>query len=330
MSELSDAWTSIAVNPEEDGRTERRADPDHPLDFYRARDNQGKYQLILKCTGLQNLSPLPTLSGLTIRFSHTSGTSQELVIGLQDNEQVSIFRALCADILDATRDLESEDSAAAARRVLLRIERWQELLKRRREQLLSRQAIIGLVGELLFLRDYAFDLMQRHEAVASWRGPYGEEQDFGIGNTIVEIKTQLSTADQYLKISSEAQLDSTSGSIVICHQTLASGTAGSSNSARTLNELVAEIRNLILESNPASLDLFEASLMAAAYDVREEYDEESWVPVSLRIFEVCDTFPRLVPDNIPAGIQAVSYRILPNACSEFERDETWLREVVFG
>jgi hypothetical protein len=300
------------------------------LDFYRARDDQGRYQFILKSKGLPVLPPLPTLAGLKVHVVRTSDTSHELVLELQDNEQISIFRALCADILDATKDVVRGDSPSGARRIILRIERWQELLKRRRDQVLSRQSVIGLMGELLFLRDHALKLMHPHEAVASWRGPHREEQDFGIGSTIVEIKAQLTTADQYLMINSEAQLDTSSGPIVVCHQTLASGAARLSSSARTLNELVKEIRSQILESNPPSLDLLEAGLVAAGYEAREEYDVEHWVPVRFRIFEVCNDFPRLVPENLPVGVQKVSYRIIPGACSDYERDETWLREVVFG
>jgi hypothetical protein len=46
--------------------------------------------------------------------------------------------------------------------------------------------------------------------ISAWRGPFGDEQDFVHGEWIIEIKTQLNTADQRMQISSEAQLDTSS------------------------------------------------------------------------------------------------------------------------
>jgi hypothetical protein len=46
--------------------------------------------------------------------------------------------------------------------------------------------------------------------ISAWRGPFGDEQDFVHGEWIIEIKTQLNTADERMQISSEAQLDTSS------------------------------------------------------------------------------------------------------------------------
>lgn len=328
MHEAGDSWSDIPKADRPGSRNERRADPDHPLDFYRARDELGRYMLILKCEQLPELGRLPTMAGLNIAIQPQVDRPHELCVELRDTEQLSIFRALAADILHSTIDVVRGDALSGGRRLISRVERWQELLKRRRDQTLSREAIIGLAGELLFLRDRVLPRYHPNEALISWRGCFRDEQDFAIGPWIVEIKSQLSTADQYLKISSEAQLDTSSGPIVLCHQTIASSPSDEPD-ARTLNQLVAEIRKVILQSGPAAIDLFEAGLIAAGYETRSEYDEESWLPVQFRTFEITESFPRLIPSNIPAGVQAVSYRIPPGACADHQRDETWLNQMVF-
>jgi len=329
MSEYEDAWTDIPAGAIAGGRTERRADPNHPLDFYRGRDSFGRYLFVLKGNEIPDLEPLPSLAGIVLKLVHPNEAPTELVMELIDSEQVSIFRALVEDFLRSTADVSQGDVASGARRVIKRIARWQALLKRRSEGILSQKKVIGLVGELLFLRNRLFDHMSVEDALASWRGPHSDEQDFAIGEIIVEIKTQLSTADQYLMISSEAQLDTTSGPIILCHQTISLSIDGESN-AETLNELVENIRDKCSNSKSIALDMLEAGLIEVGYETRAEYDAEAWLPVNLRPFEVKDGFPRLVPESLPSGVLKVSYRILPASCEAFERNEAWMKEVLFG
>lgn len=329
MPEHDDAWSDIPKGTTTGGRTERRADPAHPLDFFRARSDKGNYVLVLKGDELPPVGKLPVLSGVALSLKHNHEALDELVLELRDNEQSSLFRALCADILRATSELALGDNSTGVRRVISRIERWQELLKKRKDQILSRQEIIGLVGELLFLKDRVMPRLRPQEAVAAWRGAHKDEQDFAIGEWIIEIKTQLSTADQFLKISSEAQLDTTSGPVMLIHQTIAAAPE-SDPTALTLNRMVSSIRSALLHSGASALDVFEAGLIAAGYDIRPEYDEEGWIPVRCRMFEITEDFPRLTPKNLPAGVQNVTYRILPNACAGHERDEVWLNVTVFN
>ncbi|MXO91509.1 PD-(D/E)XK motif protein [Pontixanthobacter aquaemixtae] len=326
MDEHTDGWSDIGSAP--GARTERRADPDHPLDFFRARSEAGNYMLVLKGESIVITNDLPVLSGLSISLANGASDSTELRLELLDAEQRSIFKALVADILRATQDVAINDSNAGAARVVTRIERWRDFLKRRREQVLSRQAILGLFGELHFLSSRVLDQLAPMDAMLAWRGPHGEEQDFAIGGWILEIKTQLSTADQFLKISSEAQLDTASGPILICHQTFSS-CPESDPDAMSLKELVNRLRALLLDQAPLAIDILEAGLIAVGYEDRPEYDQEKWKSVASQFFEVEEGFPRLAPSNIPQGIQSVRYRILPAACSRFKRDEAWLKEKIF-
>jgi hypothetical protein len=326
MAEDLDDWSDIEAH--RGSRTERRADPDHPLDFFRARGPEGNYILLLRGVDLLDSSKFPIFSGIEIALNEAESRPKELILKLLDTEQKSIFRALVADILGATRDLGRGQNPAGAMRVITRVERWQELLKKRRSQLLSRQEIIGLFGELSFLLNYVMPNMQSTDAAASWRGPFGEEQDFAIGDWIVEIKTQLSTADQFLKISSEAQLDTASGQIIVYHHNLSPAQA-EDETAMSLNGIVDAIRSEMLSSGASALDIFEAGLISAGYVSRPEYDKESWKVVKRSIFEVEGAFPRLSPSNLPIGVRHVTYKVIPAACKDFERTESWLIQSLF-
>ncbi|WBQ13039.1 PD-(D/E)XK motif protein [Hyphomonadaceae bacterium BL14] len=326
MTEIIDDWSQIPV-PRDGTRNVSRWDPEHPLDFFRGRDADGNFALVL--TALAETTPeLPQISGIDIECKAAAENRSELVLTLVDGEQAALFRALCRDLLEATHQLPVEANTQGAIIVIGRIRRWQQLLGKRRNNLLSRQKIIGLVGELLFLENVMLAERPAEEAIRAWRGPYGDEQDFAVADRILETKSQLSSADQVIKVSSEAQLDTISGEIVVWHQTLAS-TSPNSSGARTLNEHVASIRGKIETKSPVALDIFEGGLLAAGYEDRPEYSQEAWAPVRTRVFEVEQTFPRLVPGNVPSGIRKIRYEIPVDVCMPFERSNQWLKGWLF-
>lgn len=329
MSNEQDPWEAIKASSIVSGRTERRAHPTHPIDFYRARLADGRYLFVLK--GLLNFEEprFPALGGINLSQQGLPDGTSELVLELVDTEQVSLFRALSEDLLASTDDLAHGRSDLAADRLIVRLERWQAMLRKKRDSLLSRQAIIGLVGELLFLRNRLLPILGVEQTLRAWRGPHRDEQDFAHGDQIFEVKTQLNTADQYLLISSEAQLDNTSGNIAVCHQTLAS-CVDDEDGAESLKQLVEDIRERCLAHSLVARDLFDAGLLAAGYQTRSEYDEENWKAARSRFFEVVDDFPRLVPTQLPAGISRVSYRITLGTCERFEKSLEWLDGVIRG
>lgn len=329
MSSAGDPWSDIRPAEDLTGRIERRADPHHPVDFYRARLSDGRYLFLLK--GLNEFSPgsLPVLAGIDVHHKALSHLAGELVFELIDDEQVSLFRALTHDFLESTSDLPPGSSDLAAQRVMVRIERWQAMLRRRKDGLLSRQSVIGLAGEILFLKNRLLPELGVEQSLRAWRGPHRDEQDFAHGEYIFEVKTQLSTADQYLIISSEAQLDTTSGSIAVCHQTLVA-CSHDDDDAMSLNMLVDDLRTVCGGHSLLASDMLEAVLVAGGYRTRPEYDEERWKLVKVRIFEVQDSFPRLTPSLMPHGVSQVSYRITLGACEPFERTSDWLNGVIHG
>lgn len=320
---MSDPWDIPGAHAP-GNRTERLADPDHPLDFYRGRDFEGHYLFWLECDAAG--SPpveIPRIGGIEIDLRTAAPGRWFLGLALRDSNQLEIFRALCSNLMAATSHLARNAGERGVGIVLNRLKRWQDLLRRREDDLLSRSEILGLAGELLFLRDRLLGSMSDVGAVLAWRGPYGDEQDFVVGGRIVEIKTQLATADRRFQISTEDQLDTASGEIVLCHQTL--GLASSDQpGARSLNALTAEILEHLLQGSGDAADIFRAGLVEGGYRRRPEYDVEWWLPGEFRIYEVTPEFPRLVASGLPAGVSRVRYEISVAACGPFEKTTDWL------
>ena len=162
--------------------------------------------------------------------------------------------------------------------------------------------------------------MDAFDAVQSWRGPYGDEQDFLLAGRMIEVKTQLSTSDKYLPISSEEQLDTASGQILLCHQTL-DVPAEEEGGAMSLNGLVSSLVDPMVISDLAAADLLRAALLEAGYRKREEYRRPYWLLNGRSFYVVGEGFPRIIPGMIGSGIDKVRYRVAVQACGEFEIGE---------
>lgn len=315
-------WRDIAPSAHPHADNVRRASSTHPLDFFRGRNHAGKYIFALTADeGCRELPKPPKLNGIDVSVERRSGDGARLVLTLEDRDQFDIFRALCGHLLDATVDYPRGANGSGLLLVLRRLADWHNLLRRRRDGLLTNEEIIGLVGELLFLREEVMSRAGVADSVAAWRGAYRDEQDFAIGAWQIEVKTQLSTSDHRLLISSEAQLDTAFSRLLLCHQGVARAPAGGGVS---LNALIDDLILACAAAGPRVLEEFEAALEASGYVRREEYDEPAWLLTDRRLFEVTDDFPRLTPAMLPAGVHAVSYSILLTACASFavDLDET--------
>ena len=316
-------WRDIAPAPDPYADNVRRASSTHPLDFFRGRNHAGQYIFTLTADdGCRELPKPPKLNGIDVSVERRPGDGARMVLTLEDRDQFDIFRALCGHLLDATANHPRGASGPGLRLVLRRLADWHNMLRRRREALLTTEEVIGLVGELLFLRDQIIPRAGPMGGVAAWRGAHREEQDFAVGAWQIEVKTQLSTSDHRLLISSEAQLDTAGSRLLLCHQAVARAPAG--GDAVSLNALIDDLTQQATAVGRVALDQFEAALEACRYVRREEYDEPEWLLTDRRLFEVRDGFPRLTSGMLPTGVHAVSYAILLSACQAFavDLDET--------
>lgn len=323
-----DDWIDIAPAAGPQADNVRRADASHPLDFFRGRDFAGRYIFSLMADGCGDLPEPPKLNGIDVGVERQPPDSARLVLTLHDRGQFDIFRALSDHLLMATATQARGANAIGLRLVLRRLADWHELLRRRRDDLLSTPEVIGLTGELIFLRDEILPRTSAGDAIAAWRGAHRDEQDFAIGRWQMEVKTQLSTADQRLIIASEAQLDANGSRLLLCHQCIAATPATADSF--TLNNLVEALKTGLADFGVPTMEAFEASLEAWGYVRRPEYDQPSWLLTDRRLFEVREGFPRITPAMLPVGVHHVSYQVLLRACEPFAVDLRTTMDGVFS
>ncbi|NIY74876.1 PD-(D/E)XK motif protein [Thalassospira sp. HF15] len=328
---MFERWKALGPAPEPGTLNVSLADSSHSLEYSIARDSRGKYLFLLD-TDLQNGAKpvLPRVVGMSIELETWSNHRTRLVVTLHDDNDAQNFSLMCRGVMLATQSMLSSNSREALTRTLQELHRWQEMLKQRYDKRLSRSERIGLVGELLFLRDELVPRMGLGAALLAWTGHEGHEQDFVISSAIFEVKTQVVTADRMISISSEDQLDPVQGQIFLCNQGISPVPSSASN-ACTLNSIAKELIKLGEAAGGAASDLLAIGLLEAGYEPHEEYDDEVWMLVDRALYKIRDNFPRIERAELRHGVEQVRYRIRVSDCQPYLVDlRSTLEELIGG
>jgi len=252
-----------------------------------------------------------TLSGIDIQqFETSSGYRVSLV--LNELKDWDIFYILCKDLLQSSDDSQTEK--AMLNIVYNRLLRWQKLFRKFGKKLLSEPEQQGLIGELYVLQNYLLNRFSDAEALSFWKGPFGEQQDFGLGKTAIEVKSRQGTSAPYIQISSIDQLDCQLENFFLYVITL-NFAPHTMNKAFSLNKIIEDIKSSINDSN--DIDVFENLLSEVGYMDLPEYSEKSYVVSNESVYEVVDGFPRLLLRDIPPGVTSIQYKIEIKECKPF-------------
>ena len=109
----SDRWKKIKAPGQRNAFTKIRAIADHPLDFLIGKDHERRFIFIFECASVSNENfNLPKVTGIKIVFNAVENSKSQLVLILLDTEQFEIFRVLCCDLIDATRQFQTDNDAA--------------------------------------------------------------------------------------------------------------------------------------------------------------------------------------------------------------------------
>lgn len=219
-----------------------------------------------------------------------------------------VFEHFANDVLDRFRKDEN-DVVRACTSVL---SRWRELLEPEVGQRLSIQALAGLYGELLQLRElHSFG----PTALATWRGPFGARHDFVVSGAAIEVKSTLAHDGWRLRIHGLSQLNADADEVLLLRafRLELNGMGGES-----VPELIA---GLIA----AGIDRIEflSLLSVAGYSPSDDsyYSRQRFRVIEHRGQLVTDRTPRIVPASFlrgqpPAGTEDIEYTIDLDASSE--------------
>ena len=210
------------------------------------------------------------------------------------------------------------------------LEGFKDTMRDTREGL-KKKEIVGLYGELVFLKWLMGLLNDSHKALRFWKGYKAESKDFVNGaHWAVEVKSSLSANCDDIWINGLKQLDSEGAdSLLLCHLHFDS----QGRCKGTLSTCVDEVARLL---NPTARTVFTQDLHEFGYDPQSatNYDiyrfpEPTWTWFN----PLLPGFPRLTKSSAQGAfplIHDMKYRLKLPEIEEFQIKGDFARNVIAG
>ena len=318
---LSDFWkhleedTRVTEGPR---RLQRRLLPAGRRDFFLGLEMPSMNRmLILRVlrSSAEGQPEVPDSRGLSVRVVPRERESNEVDVelALTDQDHRDIFDLLVQDLVAAAEGPRDEKTGLT--RFLARLANWQQLLRRLPIRGLTRGQQQGLWGELWVLKEVIAPLAGVNAAVDGWRGPLGEHQDFQMGAICIEVKTSTAATLDRLPIASEGQLDVPADVALLL---LGLSLDGRPDHGETLPALVGSVRSAASESG--CLHLLDPRLDLSGYSATDadHYSDIGYSLRSMHPFRVDEGFPRIVSDDLRAGVSGVQYVVSTASCRQYQ------------
>jgi len=290
-----------------------RIDAVHPLELYIGYEGSGQRSLLL--VSVTEPEQAPSSKSVLVQVGQRHDGRWAITFRLVRKEQEEVFLQLCCDLIESSRS--QPDSDQGVRFLVDRYKRWHRLMERQSDGLLSEASRKGLIGELLFLQRVLTGGMNPVEAVAGWMGPETGDRDFVYPDGWHEVKA-VGASSSTITISSLEQLDAVPPGELVVY--FLDRTAPGDSAGFSLNSKVGEVRAM-LESAPASLELFQAKLtFGFDYLPLREYDSPLYRLGGSRRYSVGQDFPRLTKEHVPVQVVAASYGLSLSALEEWRTE----------
>lgn len=230
------------------------------------------------------------------------------ILQAASSDQNDVFAIVAKDILDNLRKQKDADKYVAT--LKRRIEKWREFFKNPSRNRLSEKMVIGLFGELTFIKD-----MKKCgiEIVSDlWNGPIKSSQDFQGERVAIEVKTASANSLEHVHISSETQLDvaDREALFLVGYRVERNDATGTS-----LPELIKQVSELL---NEQQLSRFKANLTCLGYSEEDDaFYSKRYSMKECQTYRVQDGFPRILRSDLPQGIMDISYKLALKLCDKF-------------
>ena len=287
-----------------------RVDNVHPLDLHIGLDEKGRKAIELraaftprKVTGTSSIevNQYKKPEYYTIRFS------------LIDDEVSGLFYKFCEDLIEQTRDVKEKTEGYSA--IIIRFYQWKKMFVSSKSTFLTEPEIMGLIGEILYLKGTLSKRIGLSDALRSWSGQELTHKDFSFDDTWVEVKA-ISRGAQNVKISSIEQLDSDNDGELAVYSLEKMSTAYNGIS---LNKLVLDTRKLFISEEEQ--DDFMSKVALQGYEYNNYYDNFVYEISNVKRYSVIDRFPKLTARDIHKAIRKATYELSLLDISDFEIKE---------
>ena len=288
-------------------RTYTRVDSEFKVNIFLGYNEDGHMSMVITELGRETLAKSSKLIDVSIKPREDG--KMALSFHLLDGAYKSMFLIFCKDMINVC---ELVGSNMAISNALMRWKYWKEMFGKKKQNILDKMEIKGLIGELIELKNHFMKDWDETIAIASWMGPLLGHKDFEIDDTWYEIKSVSENAVQ-VKISSLEQLESEiDGHLVIVRL---EDTSSVSNNSINLNNMVSKVAELI--NDPTNMDLFMTRLDNMGYTYDEEYENICFMYKGTEYYSVNEGFPRITRSEINASVGNASYTILLNGLSDY-------------
>lgn len=273
-------------------------DNSHPLSLYIGVDDEGNYAIEYR--GRFDIIPVKDSSAIKVTHTIEKGY-KSIIFSLKEASMLSIFCAFCEDMINSTRECADNDKGYNL--LINRFYSWKRMFHQGRGKL-EEKNIMGLIGEIIFLKDFLFPLYGEDVSLNSWTGSERTHKDFSIDSTWYEIKS-ISFGKNSIIINSFEQLDSNiDGHLCVYElEKMSPEFAGI-----TLNKLVREVYTLL--KFDSQKDIFLQKLSDADYSYNKEYDKFVYEIKNRQLYLVSEKFPCLHRTPSMDAISNIHYEIL--------------------
>lgn len=273
-----------------------RIDDEHILDLHIGLDEKGRKSIELRSM----FKPVKVTGTSAIDVTqYTKPEYNTIRFSLKDDDMSGLFYKFCEDIIEQTKDLKNEKDGYKA--ITTRFFQWKKMFVLSKNTFLTEPEIMGMIGEILFLKGPLADEIGLSEALKSWSGQELTHKDFSCSDKWYEVKT-ISRGNTTVRISSLEQLDSDKNGELIVYSLEKMSPAYNGIS---LNKLILETRQMFLSADDA--DTFLAKVAMQGYEYNNYYDEFVFEVSGLTRYKVTDQFPKLTHANVPKEITKANY-----------------------
>jgi hypothetical protein len=311
--ELKQKWSGLLDNPVTSGFRSLRISAHCICELYLGVSSEGKRCLILALPGNKHLDFKGIQKeNLSIKYFREKNL---IVLELIDNDYHDLFDDLVLSMYHGIKSITQVDEYS--NHFIQAFYRWSEFFEDKKTDLLSEEAIKGIMGELLILKLLITEPERPgiNFLLKAWTGLYDKGNDFELESKNLEVKTK-SPSGVDVKIASEFQLEVSPGKglelfVVSIQSDFSVGIH--------IRDLIMEIKKLVQESSGDSTILWKALSQKniTAKNVNQ-YDRYRFQPVSWISYNCADeNFPKLSRSNIPEEISGLNYMLRTNLLASF-------------
>lgn len=284
----------------------KRIGDNRHLSLYIGRDDDGRYSFDFR--GVFTPVRIPGSNVISVE-QFKDGDIITLRFSLENSGLLEYFSTFCEDLLESTNAIVDDNTAYKTLRS--RFFSWRQLFKPNSGRM-SEQEVMGLIGELLFLKEQLIPKIGTDLALDSWSGPEKLHKDFSSENEWYEVKT-VSFGKDSVKISSAEQLDGDiDGHLCVYVLERMSANFNGIKINHIVKDIIADLESV------QQRELFIDKLSLYGFDFSPEYDQLVFVVKEFTAYTVDrEDFPRIRKKILPDAISKISYEIQLSKISQF-------------